>query len=189
MNHTKQVKAANVLNNCFNNNFTGGDGVELFSTAHPLAYGGTFANEPTTDADLNEASLENALIDISNFVDERNLIVALNGRKLVVPSQLRFVADRILESTLRVGTADNDINAIRNTSAVPEGYVVNHFLTDPDAWFVLTDAPNGLKHFERSPLRTAMEGDFNTGNMRYKARERYSFGWSDPRGIYGSKGA
>ena len=189
MNHTKQVKAANVLNNGFNNNFTGGDGVELFSTAHPLAYGGTFANEPTTDADLNEASLENALIDISNFVDERNLIVALNGRNLVGPSQLRFVADRILESTLRVGTADNDINAIRNTSAVPEVYVVNHFLTDPDAWFVLTDAPNGLKHFERSPLRTAMEGDFNTGNMRYKARERYSFGWSDPRGIYGSKGA
>ena len=188
MNHTKQVKAANVLNNAFNNAFTGGDGVELCSTAHPLSYGGTFANEPVTNADLNETSLENALIDISNFVDERNMIVALNGTKLVIPSQLRFVADRILESTQRPGTADNDINAMRNTSALPGGYVVNHFLTDPDAFFVLTDAPNGLKHFERSPLRTAMEGDFNTGNMRYKARERYSYGWSDPRGIYGSTG-
>ncbi|MDB4298082.1 hypothetical protein N9909_00545, partial [bacterium] len=176
------------LNNAFNNAFTGGDGVELCSTAHPLAYGGTFANEPTVNADLNETSLENALIDISNFVDERNLIVALNGKKLVIPSQLRFVADRILESTLRSGTADNDINAMRNTSAVPGGYVVNHFLTDPDAFFIMTDAPNGLKHFERSPLRTAMEGDFNTGNMRYKARERYSYGWSDPRGIFGSTG-
>tara|TARA_B100001559_G_scaffold320420_2_gene332544 strand:+ start:16000 stop:16908 length:909 start_codon:yes stop_codon:yes gene_type:complete len=188
MNHTKQVKAANVLNNAFNNAFTGGDGVELCSTAHPLSYGGTFANEPVTNADLNETSLENALIDISNFVDERNMIVALNGTKLVIPSQLRFVADRILESTQRPGTADNDINAMRNTSALPGGYVVNHFLTDPDAFFVMTDAPNGLKHFERSPLRTAMEGDFNTGNMRYKARERYSYGWSDPRGIYGSTG-
>ena len=151
--------------------------------------GNTFRNEPSTAADLNETSLENALIDISDFVDERGLNVALRGMKLVVPANLQFVADRLLESDLRPGTADNDVNAIRNMGMVPQGYTVNHFLTDTDAWFVMTDAPNGLKHFQRVAIRTAMEGDFDTGNVRYKARERYSFGWSDPRGIYGSPGA
>ena len=189
MAHTKQIKAAAVLNNGFSSSYAGGDNKALLTTDHPLAGGGTFANEPTTGADLNETSLENALIDISTFVDERNMILALRGMKLIVPPQLQFVADRLLESTLRVGTADNDVNAIRNMGMLPEGYTVNHFLTDPDAWFVKTDAPNGFKHFERSPLRTSMEADFDTGNMRYKARERYSFGWSDPRCVYGSEGA
>ncbi|MBT5680611.1 MAG: hypothetical protein HOJ09_01015 [Gammaproteobacteria bacterium] len=189
MAHTKQVKAASVLNNAFNANFSGGDGVELCSTAHPLAGGGTFRNEPSTAADLNETSLENALIDISTFVDERNMIIALRGTKMIIPPQLQFVADRLLESTLRVGTADNDINAIRNMGMLPEGYTVNHFLTDPDAFFIKTDAPNGFKHFERSPMRTNMEADFDTGNMRFKARERYSFGYSDPRAVFGSPGA
>jgi hypothetical protein len=189
MAHTKQIKAAAVLNNGFSSSYAGGDGKALLTTDHPLAGGGTFANEPTTAADLNETSLENSLIDISTFVDERNMILALRGMKLIVPPQLQFVADRLLESTLRVGTADNDVNAIRNMGMLPEGYTVNHFLTDPDAWFVKTDAPNGFKHFERSPLRTSMEADFDTGNMRYKARERYSFGWSDPRCVYGSEGA
>ena len=189
MAHTKQIKAASVLNNAFSSSFPGGDGKALLTTDHPLAGGGSFANEPTTAADLNETSLENALIEISTFVDERNMILALRGMKLIVPPQLQFVADRLLESTLRVGTADNDVNAIRNMGMLPQGYTVNHFLTDPDAWFVKTDAPNGLKHFERAPLRTAMESDFDTGNMRYKARERYSFGWSDPRALFGSEGA
>jgi hypothetical protein len=189
MAHTKQVKAAAILNNAFDSSYTGGDGLELISTAHTLANGNTFANEPTTAADLNETSLENGLIDVSNFVDERGLKVALRGMKLVVPAQLQFIADRLLKSELRPGTADNDINAVRNLGMVPEGYTVNHFLTDTDAWFMLTDAPNGLKHFQRTPIRTAMEGDFDTGNVRYKARERYVFGWSDPRGIYGSPGA
>ena len=189
MAHTKQVKAAATLNNAFDNNFTGGDGVELCSTAHPLSGGGTFRNEPSTAADLNETSLENALIDISTFVDERNMIVAMRGTKLIIPPQLQFVADRLLESTLRVGTADNDINAVRNMGMLPEGYTVNHFLTDPDAFFIKTDAPNGFKHFERSPMRTNMEADFDTGNMRFKARERYSFGFSDPRCVFGSPGA
>lgn len=189
MAHTKQIKAAAVLNNAFSSSYPGGDGKALLTTDHPLAGGGTFANEPTTAADLNETSLENALIEISTFVDERNMILALRGMKLIVPPQLQFVADRLLESTLRVGTADNDVNAIRNMGMLPQGYTVNHFLTDPDAWFVKTDAPNGLKHFERAPLRTAMESDFDTGNMRYKARERYSFGWSDPRALFGSEGA
>jgi hypothetical protein len=189
MAHTKQIKAASVLNNAFSSSFPGGDGKALLTTDHPLAGGGTFANEPATAADLNETSLENALIEISTFVDERNMILALRGMKLIVPPQLQFVADRLLESTLRVGTADNDVNAIRNMGMLPQGYTVNHFLTDPDAWFVKTDAPNGLKHFERAPLRTAMESDFDTGNMRYKARERYSFGWSDPRALFGSEGA
>ncbi len=189
MAHTKQVKAASTLNNAFNNAFTGGDGVELCSTAHPLAGGGTFRNEPSTAADLNETSLENALIDISTFVDERNMIIALRGMKLIVPPQLQFVADRLLESTLRVGTADNDVNAIRNMGMLPEGYTINHFLTDPDAFFIKTDAPNGFKHFERSPLATNMEADFDSGNMRFKARERYSFGFSDPRAVFGSPGA
>ncbi len=189
MAHSKQVKGASILNNGFNNNFTGGDGKELLATDHPLSVGGTFSNEPTTATDLNETALENGLITISQFTDERGLIVALRGRKLVIPADLQFVAERLMKSEGRVGTADNDINALRSSGAIPEGYTVNHFLTDPDAFFILTDAPNGLKHFTRAPLRTAMEGEFNTGNMRFKARERYSFGWSDPRGIYGSPGA
>ena len=189
MAHTKQVKAAAVLNNAFNASFTGGDGVELCSAVHPLGAGGTFANEPSTAADLNETSLENALIDISTFVDERNMIIALRGAKMIIPPQLQFIADRLLESTLRPGTADNDINATKNMGMVPEGYTVNHFLTDPDAFFIKTDAPNGFKHFERSPMRTNMEADFDTGNMRFRARERYSFGFSDPRCVYGSPGA
>ena len=189
MAHSKQVKGASILNNGFNNNFTGGDGKELLATDHPLSVGGTFSNEPTTATDLNETALENGLITISQFTDERGLIVALRGRKLVIPAELQFVAERLMKSEGRVGTADNDINALRSSGAIPEGYTVNHFLTDPDAFFILTDAPNGLKHFTRAPLRTAMEGEFNTGNMRFKARERYSFGWSDPRAIYGSEGA
>jgi hypothetical protein len=189
MAHTKQVKAAATLNNAFNAAFSGGDGKELCATDHPLAGGGTFRNEPSTAADLNETSLENALIDISTFVDERNMIIALRGTKLIVPPQLQFVADRLLESTLRVGTADNDVNAIRNMGMLPEGYTINHFLTDPDAFFIKTDAPNGFKHFERTPLSTNMEADFDSGNMRFKARERYSFGYSDPRAVFGSPGA
>jgi hypothetical protein len=189
MAHTKQVKAAATLNNAFNSAFSGGDGKELCATDHPLAGGGTFRNEPSTAADLNETSLENALIDISTFVDERNMIIALRGMKLIIPPQLQFVADRLLESTLRVGTADNDVNAIRNMGMLPEGYTINHFLTDPDAFFIKTDAPNGFKHFERTPLSTNMEADFDSGNMRFKARERYSFGYSDPRAVFGSPGA
>ena len=189
MAHTKQVKAAAVLNNAFNSSFTGGDGVELCSLVHPLNGGGTFANEPSTAADLNETSLENALIDVSGFVDVRNMVVALRGMKLIIPPALQFIADRLLESALRPGTADNDVNAIKNMGMVSEGYTVNHFLTDPDAFFLKTDAPNGFKHFERSPMRTNMEADFDTGNMRFKARERYSFGFSDPRCVYGSPGA
>ena len=189
MAHTKQVKAASVLNNAFNSSFSGGDGVELCSTAHPLSGGGTFRNEPSTPADLNETSLENALIDISTFVDERNMIIALRGAKMIIPPQLQFIADRLLESTLRPGSSDNDVNAVKNMGMVPEGYTVNHFLTDTDAFFIKTDAPNGFKHFERSPMRTNMEADFDTGNMRFKARERYSFGFSDPRCVFGSPGA
>jgi len=189
MAHTKQIKAAAVLNNAFNSSFTFGDGKELCATDHPLAYGGTFRNEPSTDADLNETSLENALIDISTFVDERNLTLAIQGKKLIVPPQLQFVADRLLMSNGRVGTSDNDINALKNMGMLPEGYSVNHFLTDPDAFFIKTDAPNGFKYFERTPLSTSMEGDFDTGNVRFKARERYSFGVSDPRCVFGSKGA
>ena len=189
MAHTKQVKAANVLNNAFNSSFTGGDGVELVSNAHPLAGGGTFSNRPSSYSDLNETSLEDALINISTFVDDRNMILALQGVKLIVPPQLQFVADRLLETPGRVGTADNDINAIRNMGMLPQGYAVNHFLTDTDAWFVKTDCPDGFKHFERSPISTSMEGDFNTGNVRYKARERYSFGFSNPRAVFASQGA
>ena len=189
MAHTKQIKAAAVLNNAFDSSFAGGDGKELCATDHPLAGGGTFRNEPSTAADLNETSLENALIDISTFVDERNMIIALRGLKLIVPPQLQFVADRLLESTLRVGTSDNDVNAIRNMGMLPEGYTINHFLTDPDAFFIKTDTPNGFKHFERIPLSTNMEADFDSGNMRFKARERYSFGFSDPRAVFGSPGA
>ncbi len=189
MAHTKQVKAANVLNNAFSSSYTGGDGLSLINTAHTLAGGGTWANRASTMADLNETSLENALIGISTFVDDRNMILALQGTKLIVPPQLQFIADRLLESPGRVGTADNDINAVKNMGLLPQGYSVNHFLTDTDAWFVLTDCPDGFKHFERSPISTSMEGDFDTGNVRYKARERYSFGWSNPRCVYGSQGA
>ena len=189
MAHTKQVKAANVLNNAFDSNFAGGDGVSLINTAHPLAFGGNLANRATTMSDLNETSLENALISISTFVDDRNMITALKGTKLIIPPQLQFVADRLLETPGRVSTADNDINAIRNMGLLPEGYAVNHFLTDNDAFFVLTDCPDGFKHFERTPITTSMEGDFDTGNVRYKARERYSFGFSNPRCVFGSQGA
>ena len=189
MAHTKQVKSAATLNNAFDSSFTGGDGKELCATDHPLAMGGTFSNELSTAADLNETSLENALIDISQFVDERNMIIALRGMKLIVPPALKFIADRLMSSTQRPGTADNDVNAINNMGMLPDGVVVNHFLTDTDAFFIKTDAPNGFKMFERSPLATSMEADFDTGNMRFKARERYSFGFSDFRGIFGSPGA
>jgi hypothetical protein len=189
MSQTKQVKAAAVLNNAFDSSYTGGDGLELCSTAHTLANGSTFRNELSTAADLNETSLEQALIDVAGFVDERGLKIAVTGVKLIVPKELQFTSDRLLESQLRPGTADNDINAVRNMGMLPEGYVVNHFLTDTDAWFIKTDAPNGLKGFNRTSIRTSMEGDFDTGNVRYKARERYVFGWSDPRGIFGSPGA
>ena len=187
MAYTKQVKAANILNNAFST--TGGDGVSLVNTAHPTALGGTFSNRSSTDADLNETSLEQAMIDIAGFIDERGLKVAMQGRKLILPVNIQFVADRILNSTLRVGTADNDINALRNMGMLPDGYVVNHYLSDTDAYFIKTDATNGFKHFVRAPLTTGMEGDFDTGNMRYKARERYSFGFSDPRCVYGSQGS
>ena len=189
MAHTKQVKSAAVLNNAFDSSVTGGDGLELCSTAHVLTTGNTFANEPSTAADLNETSLEDALIKIAGFVDERGLIVALRGQKLIIPRQLQFVAERIMATSLRVGTADNDTNAIKSMGMLPQGYAVNDFLTDTDAFFVLTDAPRGFLHFDRVSLSTGMEADFDTGNMRYKARERYSFGYSDPRCVFGSPGA
>jgi hypothetical protein len=189
MAHTKQVKAASILNNAFNSSFTGGDGKELCATDHPLASGGTLSNELSTAADLNETSLENSLIDIANFKDDRDMILALRGMKLIVPTNLQFVADRLMDTPGRVGTSDNDINAVRNMGMLPEGYVVNHFLTDTDAFFIKTDCPDGFKHFERTALSTAMEGDFDTGNMRFKARERYSFGFSNPRCVFGSPGA
>jgi phage major head subunit gpT-like protein len=189
MAHTKQVKGAAVLNNGFDPAFPGGDGVSLFATNHPTALSANFANRPTVGADLNETSLEQGIIDIAAFIDERGLKVALTARKLIVPKELQFTAERLMKSTLRTATADNDINAIKSMGLIPEGYSVNHYLTDVNAWFLITDAPNGLKMFERSPIKTAFEGDFDTGNVRYKARERYSFGWSDPRGAYGSPGA
>ena len=191
MSHTKQVKAASVLNNAFNTSgsFNGGDGVSLCNAAHPTALSAAFSNTPSVAADLNETSLEQAIIDIAAFTDERGLKVAVQAKKMIIPKELQFTAERLMKTTLRTGTADNDTNAIRSMGMVPEGYKVNHFLTDSDAWFLLTDAPNGLKMFNRSPVKTAFEGDFDTGNVRYKARERYSFGWSDPRGIYGSAGA
>ena len=191
MAYTKQVKAANVLNNGFNSSgsYNGGDGVPLFSASHPLVTGGVNSNIPTTPADLNETSLENAVIQIAAWTDERGLLIAAKPRKLVVPPALQFVATRLLETELRVGTADNDINALKNNVSIPEGYAINHFLTDTNAWFLTTDVPNGMKHFVRSPLGTSMDGDFDTGNVRYKARERYSFGYSDPLGMYGSPGA
>ncbi len=189
MAYTKQVKAAAVLNNGFSSSYAGGDGQPLFSASHPLVSGGTNSNIPSTAADLNETSLENAVIQISLWTDERGLLIAAKPKKLIVPPQLQFVATRLLETSLRVGTNDNDINALKNNGSVPGGYTINHFLTDQNAWFLTTDVPNGLKHFERVALATSMDGDFDTGNVRYKARERYSFGWSDPLGMYGSVGA
>ena len=189
MAYTKQVKAAYVLNNAFTGGPTYGDGQVLCSTAHPLVSGGTNSNRPATGADLNETSLENAVIQIAGWTDERGLLIAAKPKKLVVPPSLMFVATRLLETELRVGTNDNDINALKNNGSIPEGYTVNHFLTDTNAWFLLTDVPNGLKHFVRTPMSTGMDGDFDTGNVRYKARERYSFGVSDPLGIFGSPGA
>ena len=188
MAYTKQVKAANVLNSGFDSNYKGGDGVQLFSTQHPLVTGGVNSNTQSTPTDLNETALENAVIQIAAWTDERGLLIAAKPRKLVVPPALQFVATRLLETELRVATADNDINAIKNNGSIPEGYTVNHFLTDPDAYFLTTDVPNGMKHFVRTPLTTSMDGDFDTGNVRYKARERYSFGWSDPLGMWGSPG-
>ena len=189
MAYTKQVKAANVLNNGFSASYPGGDSVALFSTAHPLVSGGTNSNTPSTQADLNETSLENAVIQIAAWTDERGLLIAAKPKKLIVPPALQFVATRLLETELRVGTNDNDVNAIKNNGSIPEGYTINHFLTDTNAWFLTTDVPNGMKHFVRSPLANSMDGDFDTGNVRYKARERYSFGFSDPLGMFGSQGA
>ena len=189
MAYTKQTKAAAVLNNGFNSAFPGGDGVSLFNTAHPLVSGGTNSNTPATPADLNETSLEAAVIQIAAWTDERGLLIAAKPQKLIVPPSLMFVATRLLETELRVATADNDINALKTNGSIPGGYTVNHFLTDNDAWFLMTDVPNGLKHFVRAPMATSMDGDFDTGNVRYKARERYSFGWSDPLGVFGSPGA
>ena len=189
MAYTKQVKAAYVLNNAFTGGPTYGDGVVLCSTAHPLVSGGTNSNTPSTAADLNETSLENAVIQIAAWTDERGLLIAAKPKKLIIPPSLQFVATRLLETELRVGTADNDINALKNNGSISEGYTVNHYLTDTNAWFLTTDVPNGLKHFVRSPLSNSMDGDFDTGNVRYKARERYSFGVSDPLGIFGSPGA
>jgi len=189
MSYTKQVKAANTLNNGFNTAFKYGDGQPLFSTAHPLVSGGTNSNTPSTAVDLNETALENAVIQIAAWTDERGLLIAAKPKKLVIPPALMFVATRLLETSLRVGTTDNDINALKSNGSIPEGYTVNHFLTDTNAWFLTTDVPNGLKHFVRVPLSTSMDGDFDTGNVRYKARERYSFGVSDPLGMYGSPGS
>jgi hypothetical protein len=189
MAYTKQVKAASVLNYGFSSSYVGGDGVSLFNTAHPLISGGTNSNRPSTGADLNETSLEAAVIQIAGWTDERGLLIAAKPRKLIVPPALMFVATRLLETELRVGTNDNDINAIKNNGAIPEGYTVNHYLTDTNAWFLTTDVPNGLKHFVRTPLSQSMDADFDTGNSRYKARERYSFGVSDPLGAFASQGA
>jgi len=194
MSNTKQVKAAAVLNNAFAaagaaGTNPGGDGVSLINTQHPLAQGGLLSNRLATDADLNETSLEQSLIDIADFRDERGLRTAIQGMKLIIPRQLQFTANRLMESTLRTATADNDINAIRNMGVIPQGYTVNHYLNDADAFYIKTDAPNGFKHFTRTPLSTTMEGDFDTGNIRYKARERYSFGFSDPRCVFGTSGA
>ena len=189
MAYTKQVKAASILNNAFSSGYVGGDGVSLISTAHPLVSGGTNSNRPATASDLNETSLENAVIQIAAWTDERGLLIAAQPKKLVIPPALQFTATRLLETNLRVGTADNDINALKNNGSIPQGYCINHFLTDTNAWFLMTDVPNGLKHFERAALANSMDGDFDTGNVRYKSRERYSFGWSDPLGIFGSPGS
>jgi hypothetical protein len=189
MAYTKQVRAASVLNNGFDSAFAGGDGQPLFSASHPLVSGGTNSNVASTPADLNETSLEAAVIQIAAWTDERGLLIAAKPRKLIVPPALQFVSTRLLETELRVGTNDNDINAIKNNGSIPEGYTINHYLTDTNAWFLTTDVPNGMKHFIRVPLQNSMDGDFDTGNVRYKARERYSFGFSDPLGMFGSAGA
>ena len=189
MYYTKEVKAAAVLNNGFSSSVTYGDGQPLFSTSHPLVSGGVNSNRPATPADLNETSLENAVIQIAAWTDERGLLIAAKPRKLVVPPNLMFTATRLLQTELRVATADNDVNALKMMGSIPEGYTVNHYLTDTNAWFLTTDVPNGLKHFVRTPMQNSMDGDFDTGNVRYKARERYSFGVSDPLGIFGSPGA
>ena len=189
MANTKQIKAANVLNNGYSSSYLGGDGVELFSSAHPTVSAGNQRNELETPADLSETSIEQALIDIGAIKDERGFKIAAKGMKLIIPSALQFTAERIMKSSARVGTADNDLNAVKSMGMIPQGYVVNNYLTDTDAWFIKTDVPNGMKHFERAAIKTAMEGDFDTGNVRYKAMERYSFGWSDWRGIFGSEGA
>ena len=189
MAYTKQVKAAAVLNNGFSASYPGGDAVSLFNASHPLISGGTNSNTPGTQVDLNETSLEAAVIQIAAWTDERGLLIAAKPKKLIVPPALMFTAKRLLDTELRVGTADNDINALKQMGAIPEGYTVNHFLTDTNAWFLTTDVPNGLKHFVRTPLQNSMDGDFDTGNVRYKARERYSFGWSDPLGMFGSSGS
>jgi len=189
MAYTKQVKAAAVLNNGFDSNYKGGDGVALFSASHPLVSGGVNSNIPSTPADLNETSLENAVIQIAAWTDERGLLIAAKPKKLIVPPPLQFVATRLLQTKLRTGTTDNDINAIESNGSIPDGYTINHFLTDTNGWYLTTDVPNGMKHFVRTPLANSMDGDFDTGNVRYKSRERYSFGWSDPLGMYGSAGA
>ena len=189
MAYTKQVKAAAILNNGFSASFLYGDGKRLFATDHPLVSGGTNSNRPTTGTDLNETSLEAAVIQIAGWLDERGLLIAAQPRKLIIPTALMFVATRLLQTELRVGVANNDINAIKNNGSIPEGYTVNHYLTDTNGWFLKTDVPNGLKHFERMPMKTSMDGDFDTGNVRYRARARYSFGVSDPLGMYGSPGA
>jgi hypothetical protein len=189
MAYTKQVKAAYILNQGFSAAVTYGDGQALFSTAHPLVSGGTNSNRPSVGADLNETSLEAAVIQIAAWTDERSLLIAAKPKKLIIPPALMFVATRLLETELRVGTTDNDINALKNNGAIPGGYTVNHWLTDTNGWFLTTDVPNGLKHFVRAPLANSMDGDFDTGNVRYKARERYSFGVSDPLGIWGSPGS
>ena len=189
MAYTKQVKAAAVINNGFSAAYAGGDGVALFSASHPLVNGATNANTPSTQVDLNETSLEAAVIQIAAWTDERGLLIAAKPKKLIVPPALMFVAKRLLDTELRVGTTDNDINAIKQMGAIPEGYTVNHFFTDTNGWYLTTDVPNGMKHFIRSPLSQSMDGDFDTGNVRYKSRERYSFGWSDPLGIWGSSGS
>jgi hypothetical protein len=189
MSYTKQTKAAAILNNGFDTSYPGGDGVPLFSTSHPTVSGGVNSNLPATTADLNETSLEAAVIQIAAWTDERGLLIAAKPDKLVIPPASMFIATRLLETELRVGTSDNDINALKSNGSIPGGYTVNHFLVDPDVWFLTTDVPNGLKHFVRAPLANSMDGDFDTGNVRYKSRERYSFGWSDPLGMYGSAGA
>ena len=189
MSYTKQVKGAYPLNNGFSTTFSSGDGVALFSTSHPLVSGGTNSNRPSSGADLNETSLEDAIIQIGKYTDERGLKIAARARKLIVPTDLQFVATRLLQSDYKVGSADNDVNAIKTNGVIPEGYSVNHYLTDTNAFFITTDVPDGMKHFVRSPMTTAMDGDFETGNVRYKARERYSFGVSDPLGIFGSPGS
>jgi hypothetical protein len=189
MAYTKQVKAAAVLNNGFSSTYPGGDGVSLFNANHPLVSGGVNSNTPGTQVDLNETSLEAAVIQIAAWTDERGLLIAAKPKKMIVPPSLMFVAKRLLDTELRVSTADNDINAIKQMGAIPDGYTVNHWLTDNNAWFLTTDVPNGMKHFVRTPLQNSMDGDFDTGNVRYKARERYSFGWSDPLGMWGSSGS